>query len=131
MSTLLEFKRYLFVCQFAIYRCKGSRSGLNFGLVLGVEVYLEDSASIDFASSSLSLDLGGENNVIQNGILDSCESATSRPDTLGSVISRKGLPENGALANHNHVAATELLFELARELDLNRLKGFQEFVGDV
>lgn len=48
-------------------------TSLNIGLVTSIKVDLEDTTSVNLAAGALSGDLGGVDNVLENGVLDGSE----------------------------------------------------------
>lgn len=129
--SLVEDEGNLLVGELAVDSCVGVGAGLNVGLILGVEVNLDDALAIDLASGALAGDLGGVNNVLEDGILDGGQGAGARAGGGRAGGALVGVAEDGALGDDEDVAAGELLLELADELLVDLVEGLEELVGDV
>ena len=129
--SLVEDEGNLLVGELAVDCCVGVGAGLNVGLILGVQVNLDDALAIDLASGALAGDLGGVNNVLEDGILDGGQGAGARAGGGRAGGALVGVAEDGALSDDEDVAAGELLLELADELLVDLVEGLEELVGDV
>ena len=124
-------ERDLLVGELVVDRGVGVDAPLNIGLVASVEVDLQEPRSLDLASCALSGDLGGVDNVLKNGILDSRQGARARTKSLRLLRSGVGLAEDLALGNDDDMSAAELLLELTDKLGLDALEGLLELVRNV
>jgi len=124
-------ERDLLVGKLVVNRCIGVDASLNIGLVASVEVDLQEPRSLNLASGALSGDLGGVNNVLKDGILDSRQGTGARTKSLRLLRSGVGLAEDLALGNDDNMSAAELLLELTYKLGLDTLEGLLELVRNV
>jgi hypothetical protein len=89
---------------------------VNTSTLLGVEEDLDDLVAVLLGADALANDQGGEDKVLQDGIVDSGQSA--RTGTLlldtGTTTGRR---KNAALRDEHNVAVGELLLELTSEAE--------------
>jgi len=128
---LREVERDLFVCELVVNSSIGVSPSLNISLVLAVKVYLYDPPAVNLASGPLSYNLGRVDNVLEDGVLYSCESARTRTGSGGLITAGVALSKDGALFDNNNVLAGELLLELTYKSLLDLVECFKKFVWDV
>jgi len=122
---------HLFVCQLSIDRSISIRTSLNISLVTSIKVHLKNTASVHLASGALSSDLSRINNILENGILNSCKSTRARSQSLRLLRTCVTLAENVTLSNNDHVTSRKFLLQLSHETCLDLLEGLLEFEWDV
>jgi len=124
-------ERDLLVGKLVVNRCIGVDASLNIGLIASIEVDLQEPRSLDLAASALSGDLGGVDDVLKYGILDSRQGTRARTKSLRLLRSGVGLAEDLALSDDDNMTAAELLLELTDKLGLDALEGLLELVRNV
>jgi hypothetical protein len=129
--NLVENEGNLLVGELAVDSGVSVGAGLNVGLVLGVEVDLDDALAVDLAAGALAGDLGGVDNVLEDGILDGGQGAGARAGGGRAGGALVGVAKNGALGDDKDMAAGELLLELADKLLVDLVERLEELVGDV
>ena len=75
-------ERDLLVGKLVVNRCIGVDASLNIGLIASIEVDLEEPRSLDLAAGALSSDLGGVDDILKDGILDSRQGTRARAKSL-------------------------------------------------
>ncbi len=128
---LLKFENNLLVGKLVVYGRVNVGSSLNVGLVSRVKEDLCDSLSIGLHSGSLSGDLGGVDNIVQDSVLDGSQCSGSRTRTAGLLVTGVSLSKNGTLRNEHNDLSGELLFELSDKLLVNLVNRFQQLVRNV
>lgn len=121
----------MFVGEFSVDSGVRVDASLNIGLVLGVKVYLHDSLSVRLHSGSLANNFRGVDNVIENGILDSCQRSRTRAGSTGLLVSVVRFSQNGTLSDDNNMLPRKFLFQFTNELLLNLIHRSQKLVRDV
>jgi hypothetical protein len=129
--SLLEEERSLLVGQLPVDSGEGLGLGLDIGLVLAVQVDLEDSLSVGLDPCSLSYNFSRVADIVQDSILDLGEGTRTRARSLGLCASVVGLSQNGALGNDQNMASREFLFQLSDQSSVDFLEGAQQLVGNV
>jgi hypothetical protein len=124
-------ERNLLVGQLSINSSIGISATLNVGLVTSIKVNLKDTTSINLASGALSGDLGGVDNVLEDGILDGSQGTRAGAQSLGLLGTGIALSKDVTLGNNDEVFSRELLLQLADEASLDLLEGLLELVGHV
>jgi len=116
-------ERNSLVGQLSIDSSIGISASLNIGLVTPIKVDLKDTTSINLAAGALAGDLGGVDNVLEDGILDSSEGArtgTKSSSLLGTSIT---LSKDVTLGNNDDSLSRELLLQLTDQTGLDLLEG--------
>lgn len=95
-----------------------AREGLELVLqargILRVQGAADQLAAISRHADALSGDLGGEHEVLQDGVVHRGEGAAAGPRLLSTAVAR-GLAHDTALANEHDVVVRELLLEFTGE----------------
>lgn len=107
------------VCQFIVDASIARSSTLNISLILGAKVYLQDFGSVDLTSSSFPFNFSRIDDIIKNGILNSCQGATTRTKPLSLLWSSICLSENSTLCNDQYVSTREFLLKFSNKALLN------------
>jgi len=128
---LLKFKNNLLVGKLVVYGSIDVGSSLNISLVSWVKVDLCDSLSIGLHSGSLSGDLGGVDNIVQDSVLNGGQCSGARTRSAGLLVTGVSLSEDGALRDEHNDLSGELLLELSDKLLVNLVHGFQQLVRNV
>jgi hypothetical protein len=121
----------LFVGELSVDSSKSISTSLNICLVLGVQVDLDNSLSINLHSGSLSNNLGGVNDVIQNSVLNGSQCARSGTGSGGLLVTAVRFSQNSTLSNNQNMASRELLFQLTNKSLLNLIDVLQQFERNV
>ncbi len=121
----------LLVGQFAVNRGIGGSPSLYVGLILGAEHNLKKLASINLAPGSLSLDLGGVYDVIEDGLVNGSQGTTARSESGALGTSGEVLAQDSALGNDQYVGSREFLLEFTYKLLLDGVEGLLKLEGDV
>lgn len=99
-----------------------SRESVNLvfkrGGILSIKENLESLGTIDLLTESLTNDFSRENEVIQDSIMDSSQSARSGTGLL-TVVTTAGNSQDTTLSNENNMTVRELLFELTSKTSLD------------
>ena len=130
-QTLVKLKANLFVCELCVDSSEGIGASFNVGLVLGVEVYLKDTLSINLAADTLSSDFSWVNDILEDGVLYSSESTGARTKTGSLVRTSIALSKDGTLCNNQDVTSRELLFKFTNKTLVDLVEAFEEFVRNV
>jgi hypothetical protein len=77
-------------------------------------LHLDDASLVSLDTGALAGNLGGENQVLQELLMDRSKSARARALLLDTRVAG-GLGHDAALTNEDNVAVGELLLELASE----------------
>jgi hypothetical protein len=101
-----KFEYHVLAGQRTIHLGEGIKLGLDVHDVLGVEVHLEGLGAVSLVSDALADDLGGVDDVLQDGVLDGGEGACARANALLHSRTVDGLGLHGALGNDNDMLAT-------------------------
>mmetsp|Transcript_13430 Transcript_13430/g.34249 ORF Transcript_13430/g.34249 Transcript_13430/m.34249 type:complete len:207 (-) Transcript_13430:78-698(-) len=117
-------------CQLAVDSGEGLQLVLALVLVLTVKVALEELGAVDAHTQALANDLVGVHDVLQDGVVHSCEGAAAGPLLHLLPVLAAGSAEDAALGNNHDVLAAELLLELAYKTGLDAVVGLQQAVGD-
>ena len=80
-------------------------------------LYLEEARSIQADSYPLPDNLGGVDQVVQDGVVDGHQSAGPGPLLLQLVGLPRGLGQDPPLGDEHYVLAAELLLELSHQPD--------------
>lgn len=96
-------------------------------LVLVVKVDLHQALSVELESNSLSSDLRGINNIVQDSIVYSSQRTGARARTLGFLIAIVRLPEDGALGHNEYVTTRKFLFQFTNKPLVNFIKTLSLF----
>jgi hypothetical protein len=121
----------LLVGEFSVNGGKGVGLALDIGLILAVQIDLEDTLSVGLDPSSFTDNFSGIADIIKNGVLDLGEGTRSRTWSLGLLVAVVRLSQNGALGNNEDMLSGEFFFELSDQPGVNLLEGHEQFVGDV
>ena len=98
---VIKVENDVLVGELSVYSSKRIRSTLYIRLVLVVEVDLQETLAIELVSHSLAGNLGGVDNILENGIVNSCQCARARTRSTGFLVAVAGLAENGALCDRS------------------------------
>lgn len=131
-----ELEGDLLAAEGAVDGREGVELVLEEVLVLGVEVGLAELGAVLGDAGAAAGDLGGEDKVVEGGVLDGRESARA-----GALLAELGvrlarlLGEDAALADEDDVLVAELLLELTGEatesnLDCRASRGGGQVVGE-
>lgn len=111
-----ELEDDLLAAESTVDRREGVELVLEEVLVLGVKEGLAELGAVLGDAGAAASDLGGEDKVVEGGVLDGRESART-----GALLAKLGvrlarlLGENAALANEDDVLVRKLLLELTSE----------------
>ena len=97
----------------------------NVGLLGLVQVDLEEPGAVEADAGPLANNLGGVDQIVQEGVVDRDQSAGARPLLLQLVLLPGGLGQDLTLGNEDNVLAGELLLQLADQPDLDLLEGLE------
>merc|ERR550537_260299 len=86
-------------------------------LVLGVQVDLQGLSTVNGHAGALADNLGGADNVFEDGLMDSRQRARARSDR--DALALEILVQDGTLSDENHVSLLELLLQLTDQAALN------------
>jgi len=112
----------------------GSKAHFVFdgGLLVLVQVHLDQLGAVQLDADALAHDLGGEDQILKDGVVHSGQSPGAGTLLLEGVAGlARGLGQNLALANHDDVLARELLLQLADQDDLDLLEHLLLWNGHV
>jgi hypothetical protein len=126
-----EVERYLLVGQLSINGGVRVGASLHVGLIPPVEVDLDDASAVDLASRALAGDLGGVDDVLEDGVLNGREGARARAKSGRLLGTGVALSEDVPLSDDDDVTSGELLLELAHETGLDLLERLLELVRHV
>jgi len=121
----------LLVGELAIHGRKGVRAALDVGLVLGVEINLEDPLSVDLDAGPLPHDLRRIADVVEDGIVDRRQRPGSGAGSLRLLTAIVRLPQDIALGNDEDVPAGKLLLKFPDEPLMNLVERLPKLVWDV
>lgn len=102
---------------------------VNDGRVLVVEDDLLELGATNLVSNTLANDLGGEDKVLEDAVVNGSESSGHRA-LLGLAVAATGLGENAALGKEDDVTVRELLLELTGQSLLNLVDGLEGRRGE-
>lgn len=97
---------------------------VNDSRVLVVEDNLLELGTTDLVSDALANNLGGENKVLKDTVVDSSKSS-GNGSLLSLTVAATGLGEDAALSKENNVAVRELLLQLTGQSLLNLVNRLQ------
>ena len=106
-----EFKRNILVGQSIVHESESLQLSFDIHLVLGVKVDLEGLGTIDLVTDALAHNLSGVADVLQDLLVDVCESTGARAGALLHSLAVKALGKDGALGNNDNVSATVNILE--------------------
>merc|ERR1719250_598355 len=98
---------------------------LNVSMLVLIQVTFEQASSIQLDPDSLSNNLSGIHEVVQDVVVDSLQSAGPGPLLLQFVCFPCWLSKDGSLGDEHNMFATKLLLQLTDQPCLNFLEGFQ------
>ena len=82
--------------------------GLHIDLILGVQVHFKSLGAVNLVANSLSNNLSGVHNVLQDLLVDVGEGSGTRAGSLLSSRAVEGLRKDGSLGNDNNMATTDI-----------------------
>lgn len=100
--------------EFAVDLAEGVDLVVDASALLGVKEDLDDLVAILLGADALANDLGGVDEVGENGVVDSGQGAGPWA-LLGDTATARGEREDTALGNEEDMAVGELLLELTGE----------------
>ncbi len=106
-------------------------ASLHVGLIPPVEVHLDDASAVDLAARALAGDLGGVDDVLEDGVLHRREGARTGAQSRRLLGTGVALTEDVALGDDDDVTSGELLLELAHESGLDLLERLLELVRHI
>ena len=121
---VIKVENDVLVGKLSVYSSKRIRSAFYIRLVLVVEVDLQETLAIELVSDSLSGNLGGVHNILENGIVNGRQCARARTGSTGFLVAVVRLAQNGALCNDEDVTSRKFLFEFADQSLVNLIEGF-------
>lgn len=121
----------LLVGQLTIHGSISVRASLYIGLIASIKVHLDNSASVNLATSAFAGDFRGVDDILENGILDRCERTGAGAQSRGLLGAGVALTQNVTLGDDNDVTSGELFLQFANETGLDLLDGLLEFVRHV
>lgn len=124
-----EFKDNVLASKLLVNRRESVELVFERSGILGVKEDLEGLGTINLLTESLTNNFGGEDHIVQDGIVDSSQGTTSRTRLL-VVGTTSGNRQDTTLSNEDNVAVRELLFEFTGESDLNLLESTLKRNGD-
>lgn len=93
-------------------------------LLVLVQMDLDQLRAVQLDADALADDLGGEHEILEDGVVDRGERSAARPLLLERVTRvARGLGQDLAFADKDDVLAGELLLELAHQTRLDLLEG--------
>lgn len=99
---------------------------LDGGLLVLVQMHLDETGSIEAYANSLAHNLCGEYQVLQDAVVHRGERAGVGALLLVALARLpRRLGEDLAVANKHHVLPGEFLFQLTHQADLHLLEGLQ------
>ena len=102
----------------------------NVGLLVLVQMNLEQSGSIQTETNPLADDLSGVDKIIKDSTVHGNQSTAPWPLLLLLVHLTSGFGKNSTLGNEYHVFAGELLFQFTDQTSLDLLEGLQLWHGN-
>ena len=81
---------------------------LHIDLILGVQVHFKSLSAVNLVANSLSNNLSGVHNVLQDLLVDVGEGPGTRAGSLLGSRAVEGLGKNGSLGNEHNVASTDI-----------------------
>ncbi len=96
----------------------------------GSYIHFVDSGGIELNSDALAHNLGGVDQILQNGIMYSSQGAAHGPllPLLSVLLANDG--QNSPVGNEKHMLTTELLLKLAHKAGLDLVESLEETVGN-
>lgn len=113
----LEHEGDVLAGELAVDRGEAVELVLEAGGVLGVKEALDELVAVSCNTGALASDLGGEDEVLEDGSVDS-RKGTAAGTLLLNARATAGLAKDPALANEDDVAVRELLLELAGQPEM-------------
>lgn len=102
------------------------------GLLVLVQVHLDQLGAIQLDADALANDLGGEDQILKDGVVDGRQGAGARALLLQGIAGlARRLGQDLALTNHDDVLSRELLLQLANQDDLDLLEHLLLWNGHV
>jgi hypothetical protein len=128
---LLEKESNLLCGEFSVDGSEGLELSLDIGLVLAVKENLHDTLSVNLYAGTLTNNLGRVHNVVQDSLLNCCESSGTRARSLCPLVTSVGLAQNCSLGDNNDVTSRELLLQFADESQLNLVERSQKLERNI
>jgi len=106
-----ELKNNVLASQLLVNLSEGINLIVDTRTFLSVEEDLDDLVTVLLSADALADNLGGEDEVMKDGVVDSSKSPGARA-LLGNARSARREGENAALSNKEDMAVREFLLEL-------------------
>lgn len=113
VALVADLEGDLLTSELGVDSLEGVDLVVNRGELLGIQVDLVELVAANLVTAALANDVGGVDKVLEDGLVDSRESAASGTllVLLGTLAASLG--EDAALAEEDDMAVSELLLELA------------------
>jgi len=103
---------------------------LKVGFILAIQEDFEKSASVNLVAQTLSDDLGWVDEIFEDSVVNSSESAAAWALLHFDVIVTVGLWQNTSLGNDHDLSAAEFLLQLSDESCLDFVVLLQKTIRD-
>ena len=110
-ASFLDRESDVLAGELAVDAREGLQLVLEAGSVLRVEGAADQLAAVGSNAGALGSDLGGEDEVLEDGVVHGSERAAAGPGLLSAAVGAR-LGQDTALANEHDLVVRELLLEL-------------------
>jgi len=120
----------VFSGQFLVNDRESVQFMINVGFILGIKEDLEMPRVVELVSDASADDIGGEDEVLQDGVVHGGESPAPRSLLPLDVVFPGGLGNDLSLGDDDDMLAAEFLLEFADQTGLDLVIRGKEGIGD-